>query len=123
MIGPIPGMASSRRLTSLLRCRAPISSSIPSACFLQGPKLGDEGQECPARDHRRPRLRLVLDGGDQRSQAERALALDDPEPGQVAAQGVAEHRPLPDQEVARPVQHQRASLRLALDRHGRARRA
>ena len=110
--GPIPGIVASRRLVGLARCQA--SSSRPSAAnfaasFLE--LLGEHRQD-PTRQFGQPKFGRVPDRRDQLRDMARALGRDDAEFGQVAAQGIDRHRPLPHQQVAGAMDGQRRLLRL-----------
>lgn len=57
---------------------------------------------------------IVFDQRDQHSDARNALSRHDAELRQMTAQGVHQHCPLPDQEIADPVQHPHTLLLLVL---------
>ena len=59
----------------------------------------------------------IFDQRDKHSDAGTALSRHDAELGQVAAQGVHKHCPLPDQKLADPMQHQHTRLLFALHRN------
>ena len=93
----------------------------PVDLFAEQAELIDEAVQCPSRQLRKTILRLVqsLDGGLRPAWP---FGRDDPELREVTAQGVDQHRPLPDQEVPSLVEHQGCLLIDALDRHEAHRR-
>src|SRR5690606_15415553 len=66
---------------------------------------------------------LVLNQRDEHAQPCSTLTSDDAQLRQVAAQGVHQHCPLPDQKLADAMQHQHALLLLALCRNKAHRRS
>ena len=86
------------------------------------PQLPDQRKKRGPRKLRDEIVIIVVDQRDQHSDAGNALSGYDAELRQVAAQGVYQHCPLPDQELAEPMQHQHALLFLALHRNEAHRR-
>jgi hypothetical protein len=78
--------------------------------------VGQDLQQLPRQRWQAPVLR-VGDHGQQLPQAGPPLGGDDPELGQLRPQGVDRRRPLLEELLAHPVQHQQRLLVLALDRH------
>jgi hypothetical protein len=68
-----------------------------------------------ARQGRHPVILLVGDDGEQLADIAQPLGGDDTEVGEVSAQSIAQHRPLPNQQIPGPMQHQHGLLLGALD--------
>ena len=89
----------------------------PADLGLHGVQLRNDRLTGKARVARQPLIAAFRHDRNQLMQSFTPLRCHQPELGQVGTKCVDQLRPLADQEIPRPVQHQRALLLDALDRH------